>query len=218
MKKFLMSAFAVAMLTGIGSNAMAQKGYNLSVKATPQFSFLQNSDDNDDSNIKQKATFNTNFGIGAGYNFNENMGIGVDVLYSLQGQKYEVAGVDLEQKLEYVKVPLFFSYNSDASKTTSFYGKIGPQVNFLTNAKITAMDSKDAFVENKDKYEDVTIGGMANAEVQFRLSPNIFLQTGLHFDYDFSNAENKDYALLPAGRGNTSNMTTGVQIGLKYQF
>ena len=218
MKKILMSAFAVAVMTGVGSNAMAQKGFNLSVKATPQFSFLQNSDDNDDSKIERKATFNTNFGIGAGYNFNENMGIGADVLYSLQGQKYDVSGVELNQKLEYVKVPVFFSYNTDASKTTSFYGKIGPQVSFLTNAKITAPDGKDAFVENKDRYEDVTFGGMANAGVQFKLSPNIFLQTGLNFDYDFTNAENKDFPLVVAGRANTSNITAGVQIGLKYQF
>lgn len=213
-----MSAFAVAMLTGIGSTAMAQKGFNLSVKATPQFSFLQNRDDNDNNDIKRTATFNTNFGIGAGYNFNENMGIGADVLYSLQGQKYEMSGVELEQKLEYVKVPVFFSYNTDASKTTSFYGKIGPQVSFLTNAKMTAPDGKEAFVENKDRYEEVTFGGMANAGVQFRLSPNIFLQTGLNVDYDFSNAENKNYPVVVAGRGNTSNMTAGVQIGLKYQF
>lgn len=213
-----MSAFAVAILTGVGSGAMAQKGFNLSVKATPQFSFLQNSDDNDDSNIKQKATFKTNFGIGAGYNFNDNMGVGADALYSLQGQKYEISGSEFEQKLEYVKVPVFFSYNTDASKTTSFYGKIGPQVSFLTNAKITAPDGKDAFLENKDRYEDVSFGAMANAGVQFKLSPNIFLQTGLNFDYDFSNIENKNYPVVIAGRANTYNMTAGVQIGLKYQF
>lgn len=213
-----MSAFAIAILTGVGSGAMAQKGFNLSVKATPQFSFLQNSDDNDDSNIKQKATFKTNFGIGAGYNFNENMGVGADVLYSLQGQKYEISGTDSEQKLEYVKVPVFFSYNTDATKTTSFYGKIGPQVSFLTNAKITAPDGKDAFLENKDRYEDVSFGAMANAGVQFKLSPNIFLQTGLNFDYDFSNIENRNYPVVIAGRANTYNMTAGVQVGLKYQF
>ncbi len=218
MKKFLMSAFAVAVLTGVGSNAMAQKGFNLSVKATPQFSFLQNSDDNVNSTIERKATFNTNFGVGAGYNFNENIGIGADVLYSLQGQKYEVSGAEFNQKLEYVKVPVFFSYNTDPSKTTSFYGKIGPQVSFLANAKMTALDGKDAFVENKDRYEDVTFGGMANAGVQFKLSPNIFLQTGLNFDYDFSNAENKNFPVVVAGRANTSNMTAGVQVGLKYQF
>ena len=59
---------------------------------------------------------------------------------------------------------------------------------------------------------------MANAGVQFRLNSNLFLQTGLNFDYGFSNAENKDYTGFTPGRANTSNMTTGVQVGLKYQF
>jgi hypothetical protein len=46
---------------------MHKKGFSLSVKATPQFSFLQNEDDNDNSMPDRKATFNINFGIGAGY-------------------------------------------------------------------------------------------------------------------------------------------------------
>lgn len=211
MKKILMSTMAVAIMSGFGMSASAQKGFNLSVKATPQFSFLQNSDDNDNSKIDRKATINTNFGIGAGYNFDANYGIGLDALYSLQGQKYEVSGIEATQKLEYVKIPVYFAYNTDATKTTSFYGKIGPQVSLLTNAKL---DDKD----NKDAFEKATFGGMANAGVQFKLGSNMYLQTGLNFDYDFTNAEDKDFAGYTAGRANTSNMTAGVQVGLKYQF
>lgn len=218
MKKIAMSVMAMAMMTGLAINANAQKGFNLSVKATPQFSFLQNSDDNDNSAIEKKATFNTNFGIGAEYNFTENYGLGADVLYSLQGQKYETAGVETQQKLEYVKVPVFFAYNSNPNATTSFYGKIGPQVSFLTNAKVTDTEGKKDFMDNKDAYEKVTFGGMANAGVQFRLSENMFLQTGVNFDYDFTNAEDKDYSAFPSGRANTNNMTAGVQVGLKYRF
>jgi len=212
-----MSVMAIALVTGSASTAMAQKGFSVSVKATPQFSFLQNSDDNDNSIIEKKATFNTNFGIGAGYNFTNNAGVGVDVLYSLQGEKSEVLGVEANQKLEYIKVPVYFSYNSDASKTVSFFGKIGPQVSLLTNAKISGGDS-DKFIDNKDKFEKATFGAMANAGVQFKLSPNIYLQTGLQFDYDFTNAEDKDYIGLIPGRANTYNMTAGVQVGLKYRF
>ena len=109
MKKIIMSAMVLAMMTGLANNASAQKGLSVSVKATPQFSFLQNSDDKDNSQFDRKATINTNFGIGAGYNFTDNYGIGVDVLYSLQGQKYKIAGVESNQKLEYVKVPVYFS-------------------------------------------------------------------------------------------------------------
>ncbi len=218
MKRIIMSAIVIATMTGLANNASAQKGLSLSVKATPQFSFLQNSDDNNNSQIDRKATINTNFGVGATYNFTKNYGVGLDVLYSLQGQKYETEGLKYNQELEYVKVPVFFSYNTDPDKTVSFYGKIGPQLGFLTNAKITGDNGNENLGDNKNKYESVTIGGMANAGVQFRLSNQFYLQTGLNFDYDFSNAENKNFAGYPANRATTSNMTTGVQIGLKYQL
>lgn len=218
MKRIIMSAMIIAMTAGIANNASAQKGLSLSVKATPQFSFLQNSDDKDNDQLDRKATINTNFGIGAGYNFTDNYGLGVDVLYSLQGQKYEVAGVESTQKLEYVKVPVYFSYTANPLKTVSFYGKIGPQVSFLTNAKLTGDQGIENLGDNKDKYESVTFGGMANAGVQFRLAQKFYLQTGLNFDYDFSNAEDKNFAGHVANRSATNNMTAGVQVGLKYQF
>lgn len=217
MKKILMSAMVIAMISGSASTAMAQKGLSLSVKATPQFSFLQNSDDNDNSALKKKATFNSNFGVGAGYQLTPNAGVGIDVLYSFQGEKSEVLGVDVNQKLEYIKLPIYFSYNTDDAQAVSFFGKVGPQLSLLTNAKISAAGS-DKFISNKDKFEKVTFGAMANAGVQFKLSENIFLQTGLQFDYDFTNAENKDYLGYIPGRADTHNMTAGVQVGLKYKF
>lgn len=217
MKKIFMSTMVLTMMTIATSRVMAQQGFNLSVKATPQFSFLQNSDDDDNSAIEKKATFNTNFGVGAGYNFTDNIGIGLDVLYSLQGQKTKVSGAEVNQKLEYLKVPVYFTYNTDASKVVSFYGKIGPQLSFLTNAKVETNGS-DKDVKNKDKYEDVTFGGAAIAGVQFKLSQNFYLQTGLYFDYDFTNAEDKDFAGYTSGRANTYNMNAGLQVGLKYSL
>lgn len=216
MKRVLMTAAVAVALMGITTNAGAQKGFNLSVKGTPQFTWLQNEDDSDNSQLDRKATFKTNFGIGAGYHFTKNYGVGLDVLYSLQGQKYEVNGAELTQKLDYLKVPVYFTYNTDPSKKVSFVGKLGPQVSFLTNAKLEGVDGNE--LDNKEVYNDVTVGGMANAGVQFRLSTNLFLQTGLYFDYDFTNAEDEDYVDYNNGRASTHNMGAGVQVGLKYQL
>ena len=217
MKKILMSAIAISVIAGATSKVMAQEGFSLNLKATPLFSFLQNSNDNDNSAVKKKATFNANFGLGTSYNFSDNAGVGLDVLYALQGQKTEVAGLESNQELEYLKIPVYFSYNTDASKVVSFYGKIGPQISFLTNAKIK-VGKNDNFTKNKDKFEDVVFGGMSIAGVQFKLSQNIYLQTGLYFDYDFTNAENKDYPGFTAGRANTYNMNAGLQVELKYSL
>ncbi len=216
MKKFLMSAFAVAIMAGFATNVNAQEGFNVSVKGVPQFTFLQNSDDSDNGALSQKATFNTKFGIGAGYNFTENMGVGLDAMYSFQGQKYEILGVESQQKLEYVKIPVYFSYNTDATQLVSFYGKIGPQLSLLTNAeyKNDLVPTK----ENKGAYKTAIFGGMAEVGAQFKIQPKLYLSTGINFDYDFTNAEEKGYVDYISGRSNTNNMTVGLQVGLKYQI
>ena len=199
------------------NNVNAQKGFNLSVKATPEFSFLLNKDDNNNNSYNSTATFNTNLGIGGGYNFTENIGMAIDGLYSMQGQKYKLSGQEYNQKVNYLKVPVYFTYNSNSEKLISFSGKIGPQVSFLTTSKLTNDDNKDVVDDTNDRYEP-TFGGAAVAGIQIRLQRYLFLTTGIRFDVDFTNAEDKDYASYPAGRAKTYNMTTGLEVGLKYNF
>jgi len=215
MKRIFLAALAVAALM-TNNEANAQQGFSLSVKATPQVSFLQNEDDNDNSILDRKATFNANFGIGANYNFTKRSGIGMDVLYSLQGQRYEINGTETKQKINYVKIPVYYSYNGDASKTVSFIGKVGPQVSILTDSKLTDKDGEDINADTKDRYNDVTFGAMAAAGAQFKLSNKVFLTTMTRFDYDFTNAEDDSYHYYPAGRAKTYNGTLGLEVGLKY--
>ena len=198
------------------TNVNAQKGFNLSVKATPEFSFLLNNDDHDNHLYDSKATFNTNFGIGAGYNFTKNIGVAIDGLYSMQGQKYELSGDEYNQKVNYIKVPVYFTYNSNPVKVISFSGKIGPQVSFLSTSKLTNNDGKDLADDTNNHYEKATFGGAAEAGIQIKLQRDLFLTTGVRFDVDFTNAEDKDYSSYPAGRAKTYNMTSGLEVGLKY--
>jgi hypothetical protein len=211
-------SLSVMIMMAMTKNVNAQKGISLSVKATPEFSFLLNKDDNNNNLYNSKATFNTNFGIGVGYNFNKNTGVAIDGLYSLQGQKYELSGKEFSQKVNYIKVPVYFTYNSDPAKPIAFSGKIGPQVSFLTTSKLTNDDGKDVVGDTNDRYEKTTFGGAAVAGIQIRLQMDLFLTTGVRFDMDFTNAEDKDYALYSAGRAKTYNMTSGLEVGFKYNF
>jgi hypothetical protein len=209
-------SLSVMIMMAMTTNVNAQKGFNLSVKATPEFSFLLNKDDNDNSLYVSKATFNTNVGIGAGYNFTDNIGVAIDGLYSMQGQKYELSGNEYNQKVNYIKVPVYFTYNSNPAKVISFSGKIGPQVSFLSTSKLTDNDGKDVVDDTNDHYEKATFGGAAEAGIQIKLQSDLFLTTGVRFDVDFTNAEDKDYTSYPAGRAKTYNMTSGLEVGLKY--
>ena len=216
MKKIFVYIFAFAGLMTIYT-ANAQKGFSLSVKTTPQFSFLENKNDNNNNNYNRKATFNVNFGIGGGYNFTKTMGVGADVLYSLQGQRYTLNGSkEFNQKNQYVKVPVYFSYNTDASKKISFIGKLGPQVSFLTTSKLDDKDGNEITGDTKNRYKSATFGAMALAGAQYKLNSNLYLSTAIRFDTDFTNAEDDKYNGYAAGRSKTYNMTTGLEVGLKY--
>ena len=215
-KAIIFISLSVMIMMAMTTNVNAQKGFNLSVKATPQFSFLLNKDDNDNNLYNSKATFNTNFGIGAGYNFTKNIGVAIDGLYSMQGQKYELSGEEYNQKVNYVKVPVYFTYNTNPQKSISFSGKIGPQVSFLTTSKLTNDDGKDLVGDTNDRYEKATFGGAAEAGIQLRMDRNLFVTAGVKFDVDFTNAEDKDFTSYPSGRAETYNMTSGLEVGFKY--
>lgn len=213
-KKFIYALAAAGLFTA--SAVQAQKGFSLSIKAAPQFSFLQNSNDNDNTRFERKATFNAGFGIGAGYNFNKVSGIGLDVLYSLQGQRYTLNGTEYNQKVDYVKIPVLYTYNSNPSRPVSFVGKIGPQLSLLTTSKLTDKDGNDLIKDTKSRYESATFGGVAIAGTQFRLAPRTFLSTAVRFDYDVTNAEDNTYSGYAKGRENTYNSTLGLEVGLKF--
>ena len=214
MKKVLFSTALLLSLAGL-NQASAQKGFSLSVKGTPQFSWLQNSDDNDNSSFSRKTTFNAGFGIGGAYNFDNHFGVGLDVLYSLQGQKYDVQNKEYKQKTDYLKIPVMFLYNTDPSRPVSFIAKLGPQLGILTSAKLNDGDGNE-LLDNKDSYKSITFGGVAVAGAQFRLNSTLYLTTALRYDYDFTNAEDNSVAGYPSGRADTHNMTAGLEVGLKY--
>jgi hypothetical protein len=216
MKKLFIYAFAFASL--ITTKVNAQQGFSLTIKGTPQFSFLENKDDENNSAYSQKATFDANFGVGAGYNFTRNLGIGLDALYSFDGQRYELNGQKYYQDNDYVKIPLYFKYNTNPSKPVSFIGELGPQVSFLTYSSLDDNDGNKLVGNTKDRYKSATFGGMALAGVQFRLQHNLYLTTAGRFDYDFTNAENDQYAGYISGRANTYNMAAGLEVGLKYML
>ncbi len=89
MKKIYLAILGMAALT-ISNQVKAQKNFSLSVLGTPQFSFLQNEDDNNNSSFDRRSRFNTAFGVGGAYNFTGKTCIGLDVLYSLQGQRFDI--------------------------------------------------------------------------------------------------------------------------------
>lgn len=217
MKKFFISALVITGLA-INNKADAQQGFSVNVKAAPQFSFLQNKDDNNNSNYNNKATINVSVGAGAEYGFSKHLGVGFDALLSFQGQRYTLNNIEFNQKVNYVKLPVYFTYNSDASKQVSFIGKIGPQLSFVSDANFADKDGNKILDDTKNRYKTTTFGGAAVAGAQYKLGKQTYLSTAIRFDYDFTNAEDDSYPGYAFGRAKTYNSTVGLEVGVKYMI
>ena len=216
--KSVYSLAAVLFIFIATQKANGQTGWNISVKATPHVSWMQNEDDNNIQHFDRKTTINTNFGLGVGYNFNKRSGLDLDFLYSLQGQKYKMDGLELNQKMNYIKIPLTYNYVFNPKSKVLLVGKLGPQLSILSESKVQDNKGKTIVANSREYFNDVTFGGVAGIGTQFHLSNNWHLTTGLRYDFDFTNAENKKHPDFTPGRANTHNMTAGIEVGLKYSF
>lgn len=216
MKKVLLSAaFALTAIATTTTAANAQEGLSVGIRAIPQATWMLNSDQKDLPGYESKTTFGAAFGVGANYNFTKNMGVGLDVLYSMQGQKSELAGIENTIKTSYLKIPLMFTYNTgiDSNRKVAFIGKLGPQM----GVRLTSKDEMSG-VEvpgTKDAYRNVNFGAVAGAGARFALAQNITLDAGVRFDYEFTDAKESAYKI---GDAATNNMTLGVEVGLNYNI
>jgi hypothetical protein len=144
------------------------------------------------------------------------MGVGFDVLYSFQGQRYKLDGFEYNQRLDYVKVPVYFINRIPLSSKISLVGKIGPQISFRTSSKLTDKDGNTIISNTNSQYESVTFGAAALGGAEYKLISRIWLTAAIRGDYDFTNAEDDSYSKYQTGRAKTYNLTTGLEIGLRY--
>ena len=228
-KTVLMMGIVAATIITTTKSAKAQEGLKLGIEGTPQMSWQLNKDDDNNSSFQYGNTFNGSFGISSQYGFNETMGVGLNVLYSFQGQQFDLNGVTRIKKVEYLKIPVMFTYNYNFNSDISFTGKIGPQVGIAMNAKLTDSGGNSVVGDQRSAYADLDFSGMASAGIGFKLSDNLFLDASLRYDYSVTDAENKDYkqyinnpsVLITNGGGINNramahNMTAGVTIGIRY--
>ncbi len=229
--RITLSAGSLLAATGFTD---AQQGLMLGVEATPQLSWLTNKDDNSNSDFKYVTTFNSSFGITGQYGFTKILGIGLNVLYSFQGQRYQLSGIENYKKVDYVKIPLMFVYSAVISSNVMFIGKIGPELEILSMAKLTDKNNNTLVIDVSSAYQSTNISGVIHAGFSFKLTELLMLDATLRYDYDFADAEMSSYKTVvnnpspsltriplsttTTRNASTYNMTAGVSVGLKYLF
>ena len=228
-KSILTVALIATCIISSLTPARGQKGFQIGIEGTPQLSWLQNTTDYNSSSFQYLNTFNCSFGISGQYGFTPIVGLGLNALYSFQGQRFKLDGIERFKSVEYVKVPLMLTLNFKITDYVSFIGKIGPQLGLLTNASFRDANGNNIVSNQKSAYADYELSSVAHAGFGFRVYENLILDATLRFDYGLTNAENKNYTLninkptdengnssANPNRAITSNMTAGLTIGLRY--
>lgn len=138
MKKiFILSAFTL-----IGFTIQAQIKFG--IKAGANFTSFGGSDAKmGDLSPKYKVGF-----AGGGLvniQLSEMFSLQPELLYSMEGATYKSEGQSVHLKTDYINIPVLAQYNNPSG----FYAETGPQVGFLTSAKLSAdgnsMDVKEGF-------------------------------------------------------------------------
>jgi hypothetical protein len=204
------------VISTVITNAKAQKGFYVSTQAAPQLGVMFNEDDIRDSRSDYKFKSSRTIGIGTGYNFRSDMGVGTEFMYNTLKQQYINGDIHFTQQFTYLKIPVFFTYNSNPNALVMFTAKAGPQLGILLKSSINNASDVNLNGSTKDKYQSVTGGVMIGAGSSLNLTNSVCLNLGLHFDGTFTNTEKTNYQSYGHSRAQTYLLNAGIELGIKY--
>lgn len=202
MKKQLLGV----MVCLIGLSAVAQK-QNLSFGPTAGFghAWMSNTD-----NGKYKPAGNV--GVSLIYSSHPHIGFGGDLKFSIEGNKTEVGVQEVENTLNYVRVPLkviyFFGEFGDRLRPKI---AVGPSFGFLVGGK-KEISNNHALVSKtdaKDLYKGFDAGIGALAGLNYRLVRNTWFVAEVNYYNGLTNIN--DVANL-----NNKNRNLGLNIGVNF--
>ena len=140
MKRYLIAMMTTALFI---SGTVAAQNVNFGIKGGLN---LYNISQENNSRFDQKAGYH--FGILAHIHVTDRFAMQPEIVYSVQGAKYAVAGVETRVNLDYVNVPILFQYMFD----NGFRLQAGPQAGFLNKAKSKTGDVNSSV---KGDYESI---------------------------------------------------------------
>lgn len=216
-KSFIM-LFALSALLLTSHFTFAQQGFSLKAAVGGHTSWIFNSGDNDIPGFSQKLYLQPALSLGSTYNFTKNIGLGLDLVYSLQGRKYELEAEEGRIALHYLKIPLYLHYNTNPEAIWIFTANAGPQISMLTKSSLFDADGNVNEDNIKDSCHDLSFGAYIGAGAEYKLTDNFNLFGQVRADMDFTNCENDKATDYTLGREKSYNATAGVQFGVRYIF
>ena len=194
------------IISMIGLSAVAQK-QNLSFGPTAAFGHAWMSNT---TNGKYKPAGNV--GLSLLYSSSPHIGFGADLKYSIEGNKTQTGIREVENTLNYVRIPLkviyFFGEYGDRLRPKL---AVGPSFGFLVggNREISDNDGLVSKVDAKDLYKGFDAGIGALAGLNYRLVKNTWFVAEVNYYNGLTNIN--EVANL-----NNKNRNIGLNIGVNF--
>lgn len=161
-------------------------------------------------NTPQDAVFKPGFsaGITTMYSAREHFGVGLDLLYSLEGGRFESSDVTTDINLQYFRVPLKFAYFfGDLDQNFRPKIAIGPTFGWLIDGNGTVeTDAGTTDVDISNQFEVFDIGMNANLGFNLKLRERMWLNADIIYNHGFYD--------ITADENYNSNL--GIRAGLAF--
>lgn len=140
MKRIILAAFLAISFIGAQAQFGVKGGLNIANLG---------GDDVDDEG--KKALIGAYFGVLYNIMMSDMMSIQPELVYSMQGAKYELSGFKEKLALNYINLTALFRYNNPSG----FFAGLGPQFGFLTSAKVKEDGEEDFDIKDQLKGLDI---------------------------------------------------------------
>ncbi len=191
MKNYFSITIIVLFIT---LSAGAQK-VNIGVKGGLNVFNIKN-----DNGVNYDARTGFHAGLIGHIHLSKDVALQPEVVYSVQGAKYTIAGIETKYNLGYINVPFMFQYMFD----NGFRLEAGPQAGFLVSAKAKTGSSNSIDIMDNLKKVDFALSGGAGY-----VNPPTGLGVDVRYNLGLSNINDK---------GSVKSNNRGLQAGLFYLF
>lgn len=223
--------FSFLLLLSLSIPALAQDGIHIGLFAGPQIPRVFNDEPflDSESNYQAVRTWTYNVMGRIGYNFGPPLGLHLGVIYSRQGQDFNVqdsisaSQVDYSMETTYLKFPLLLHINSEPAPAMFFF-EFGPQLGLLQEAAYSRNGDPIDFgvpTESILKPNDIAFAWAIGAE--FELAPWYHLVINHRGDYGLIDFEDKNAvdasganSIYANGRDVARNATFAFQAGMVF--
>jgi opacity protein-like surface antigen len=190
MKSFLFTVVALLLIT----NAAHSQHVNIGIKGGLNAYTIMGDNSND---FDPKLSYHA--GLLGHIHMSNNFALQPEAVFSVQGSKSKIAGVDMLINMNYVNIPLLIQYMFD----NGFRLQAGPQLGILASAK---SKTGNATADVKDNYKSTDFGlsvGMSYVK------PSTGFGIDFRYNHGFTNINNSDAI---------NSYNRGFQLGLFYLF